>query len=525
MAFENAPITTGDDEELRDPLADRPSTSIAAPIGAVAARGFYWLAALSVVTKLIGTVTQVVLSRFVGDEEFGQIGTALTIASFIWLIQDAGLTQILIKRERHFARWCTPVFWFSILLGLIAAVLTAGSGPFAARMLHQPIFIGLMAILGLRGLLSAPSAVPVAALNNQLRFEVLAILGLAMLLLERGLMIFLTSPWVRWGAYGWIIALTIVSGSRTVLMWWYGRPPVKWQLQARRWKYFYHDSWLLTMALGFQTIAVYGDNLFLTIFRPTKVVGDYYWAYNLSLQTVILLTSNLGSVLFPTFSKLQREPERMRQGFIRAARMLTMIGVPGCFLQAALAKPIILLVFGSKWLSAAPALSVLSLGMAFGLVNYPVVGMLRAQGRFDIERTLSAVCAGIFLVAAFLGAWLGGSLSMAIAVAIYNLIAGLIFVRIGIGRNWWKIISIFLLPTVCSAYAIGLGYVLSLRINGTTRVGWMEQVAVIMLVGGIIYTISARLLMHDTWNEAMPHLRGLARRMGRFFGTGSREAI
>src|SRR6202012_3616939 len=153
----------------------------------------------------------------------------------------------------------------------------------------------------------------------------------------RGLMVFFTSPWIRWGAYGWIIALTIVSGSRTALMWWYARPKVKWQLQLHRWKYVYRDSWLLTTALGFQTITIYGYNLLLSIFRPTNVVDDYYWVYNLSLQTTMLLTSNLGGVLFPALTKLQREPERMKQAFVRAARVLTMIGVPVCFLQAALA--------------------------------------------------------------------------------------------------------------------------------------------------------------------------------------------
>ena len=250
-------------------------------------------------------------------------------------------------------------------------------------------------------------------------------------------MVLFTSPLVRWGANGFIVAMLIVSAVRTVIMWWYARPLAKMKPEVHRWKFVYRDSWLLTVKAltTFQTIVFYGDNLLLALFRPQEVVGDYFWAFNLSMQTTTLLTTNLGGVLFPALSRLQREPERMRQGFIRAARMLTMLGVPGCLLQSALARPLVVLVFGSRWLTAVPALQVLSLGMAMSLVNYPTIGFLRAQGRFHAERTLSGVCAGMFLLAALLGAILGGSLSMSIAVAIYNFVAGIMFLRIAIDRT------------------------------------------------------------------------------------------
>jgi O-antigen/teichoic acid export membrane protein len=506
------------DEELNDPLRERPMRTIAAPVGAVAARGFYWLTALSLLSKVIGTISQIVLSWFITRKDFGLIGTSTTIASFIWLINDAGLSQIMVKRQRRFALWATPTFWLSIVLGIIAAILTALSGLVAWRITHQKALLGLMLILAIRGLVAAPSAVPVAELNKDMRFRLLALMGIVFLLLERSLMILLTSPWVRWGAYGFVITVTMVTAMRTAAMWWYARSPVKMQAQFRRWKYIYRDSWLLMMAQGFQTISTYGDNMLLAIFRSQEIVGDYYWAYNFSLQTVTFLTVNLANVLFPALSKLQREPERMRQGFIRAALLLTTFGIPCCLLQAAVARPMVIFVFGTRWQTAIPALQVLSLGMAFALVNYPAVGLLRAQGRFDMERKISGICAGLFLIVAFFGAYCGGSLSMAIAVAIYNVVAGVLFLRCAMGPDWRAIAAIFVKPLVPSVLAIGLAYLLSWHMSAVDRVGCLKQVVVVTALGGVGYAIAARIMIPEAWKEGMVHLRPIWRHMGRLVG-------
>lgn len=505
--------------DLESPLGARP-TRIAAPaMGAVAARGFYWLTALSLATKALSTVTQIVLSWFMTRTDFGLVATTTTVATFVWLIQDSAYSQILIQRQRRFAVWSTAVFWLVLCLGVISAVLLVSAGAISSRVLNQPPLMWLMAIMALRGFASCVAAVPWSQLNAEMRFGLLAGLGLVLVALERGLMMLLTSPWVRWGAYGYIVALLVVSVARTILLWWYGRSKIKKGFYVRRWKYMARDGWLLTLSQTFQTITSWGDNLLLACFRPQDVVGDYYWAYNLSIQTIILLTGNITGVLFSALSRLQREPERMHNGFLRASRMVAMVGVPGCILQAALARPLAEMLFGARWLSAIPALQVLSLGMGMSLMSYPSVGFLRAQGRFATERTLSGICAAMFLVAATLGAMLGGSLSMGIAVAIYNVIAGFIYLRIALGPVWGEIFSVYLPAWLLSMPTIGLGYLLSRVIApGTGMHEWLIQIGLVIGVGVPTYTLAARWALPEVWAEMIGHLLPMMRKMGKLVG-------
>jgi hypothetical protein len=150
--------------------------------------------------------------------------------------------------------------------------------------------------------------------------------------------------------------------------------------------------------------------------------------------------------------------------------------------------------------------------MTFALVNYPAIGLLRAQGRFNTERKISGICAGLFLILAFLGAWCGGALSMAIAVAIYNVLSGILFLRCTLGPDWRQIGSIFIPPLVLSTLAIGSSYLVGLHIAINNRMGCLERISVILVITAPLYAVLVRLLMPDLWKEMLTHLRPLWRR-------------
>ena len=73
--------------------------------------------------------------------------------------------------------------------------------------------------------------------------------------------------------------------------------------------------------------------------KNTLMAGRAKTAANRSNQVLQLLTLNLASVLFPVLSKLAAEPERQVGAFLRAARVLALVGIPICLAEAVLARP------------------------------------------------------------------------------------------------------------------------------------------------------------------------------------------
>src|SRR5207302_4994338 len=135
-------------------------------------------------------------------------------------------------------------------------------------------------------------------------------------------------------------------------------------------------------------------------------------------------------------------------------RLLAILGVFACLLQAAVAAPMIQTLFRpandpNKFVAAVPVLQVISVAMALQLFNMPAQSLIQAQGRFGTLLKLAFLCAIVFF-ALVLGAaatgrtpdgqirfeWLGRALEaifrqpvnvsiiVAIAVAVYCLIIG-----------------------------------------------------------------------------------------------------
>ena len=167
-------------------------------------------------------------------------------------------------------------------------------------------------------------------------------------------------------------------------------------MYIRRWRFLIGDSGVLLLSAALGIAIAQGDYLILGKIRGQNVTGIFFFAFNLSWQTLTLLTVSLGGVLFSTLAKLQSEPERLVLAYLRAARVLAVVGVPACLMQAAVADPGIHLFFKTQWFAAIPIVQVLSFAMAVRVVGVTWVFLNGAQGRFTLQLAVNAILCAYF---------------------------------------------------------------------------------------------------------------------------------
>jgi len=252
-----------------------------------------------------------------------------------------------------------------------------------------------------------------------------------------------------------------------------------------------------------------GDYLVLGwVYEDKRVLGIYYFAFNLSLQTLVLLLPNLDAVLLPTLSKLQAQPERQRSVFMLMARAIAFFAFPICFLQAALADPGIRAVFGPKWFDAIPPFAILSIGMAFRTSGWAIHSLLPAQGRYGLYAVIHAIGAAVFLALVFTGAMIGrrsgeGAVAVAVAVSIYFALEAPIAMLLAIKPlklGFRDIVTIFVPPLILSICAIAAAVLLAQLIPAVRFRDWM-RIAVITIAGSGLFLLAAKKLMPETWNS------------------------
>jgi O-antigen/teichoic acid export membrane protein len=508
------------------------------------AHGFVWLMAQTVGSKFVGMAGQVILAWLLTPDDLGLWGSASIVMGFSGLIQQAGLRETLIHRQRTYHLWANTAFWMSAGLGLLGAVLTAIAAVPAAHFFHEPRLVGLLLFLALTAPLMSLDTVAEAKLQNQLRFGLLAAVNWGQAVGQLVLTVLFASVLPsQYKAYSFVLPRPFVAVARLVILWNAARPPVRWNPDVRRWKYMMGDSATLFTSNLFLMLQWQGDYIVLKRLYAASILGVYFLAFNLSIQTMQLFTGNLTGVLFPALSKLQGDPKRQIRAFLDATRLLALVAVPLCFLQMGLADPGVRLFFqDNKWQDAIPVLQALSVGMAFRVVASPGGSLIQAQGRFRVILITNIINAVVFLSLVTLGAlvgrqdsaslWWRPATTVGIAVAFYFAMIGPIFLYVAIrpsGGTWGDIWRVYAAPMFTSVAAIAgamlIGKLVPVAQLRGHRWGQAVRVAVILAWFMAAYVTLVRWVAPEAWRALLSRLAGLYRNRGAEIETAPVPAV
>jgi O-antigen/teichoic acid export membrane protein len=494
-----------------------PPKAAAAPLGRHTAFGFAWMLLNTFLTKGVGIVGQIVIAWFLSPHDWQLVSLTYAIAGYFSLIRDAGLQTILVQRQQHLRRWIAPVFWFSVVLGLGTAIATIAAAPLMQRIFDQPGLARLVVIVAVAGLFSSLGTVPAALSQIQLRFRLQAVLGMAGTLILQGVAMLLA---VRgFGAASYIVAFAMSNLFATVAFWIAVRPQIGLKARLRRWRLLLPSSSTLIL-LNLVTLAVVnGDYLALGLFHRAKndeSLGLFYFAFNLSWQTVILLTVNLGAVLFPAMTKLQNDRPRMLQAYLRSIRTLAVLSIPACLLQAAVTNSGFHMVFRSVYFPAIPVTQILCLGMAIRTIGLTSNTLNMAQGRYRLQLAISTVYCIIFLITMCIGAKIGAALSVAIFeagfyIVLDPIVLGLIL-RINGAQPVRELSRVFLVPLAISIVATGAGWLAGHVVRDfhdhlTMRLACLIRIVIITDVSALLYIPLLRALAPTEWNDLLSFVR------------------
>ena len=93
----------------------------------------------------------------------------------------------------------------------------------------------------------------------------------------------------------------------------------------------------------------------------TVQLGFYLLAFNLASWPVAAFSAPVRACPWPPSPRSARTPSCSRSRFGRALGLLALVTVPACVLLAALAEPLVRVVYGERWAPAATALALLVL--------------------------------------------------------------------------------------------------------------------------------------------------------------------
>ncbi|HZZ86332.1 MAG TPA: oligosaccharide flippase family protein [Anaeromyxobacteraceae bacterium] len=372
------------------------------------------MAAQSIILKVLSFGSQLVLAWLLAPRDFGIAGLGLTLAAFADLLQRSGVRDVILARPKRIHFWLSGALLMNCAVGLAGGCLLACAAPWAAARFHNPELLPILLVLAASIPLNAAVTVLQAGLEARLRFGMIAGTGFAVALMQALMSVALAT--LGWGALALIAPIPFGHVLRLMV---YGRAvqPSMSRVGIRRWPHLLNDSVVSLLGYACAALIWQGDYLILGYFQGAEQLGYYYFAFNLSLQFVLLLTGNLGSALFPALASLAQLPDRQLDAYLSATRVIAYFGVPLCLCQAALARPLYALLFAPKWANAIVLTQILCLGMSVRIVEWTSESLLKAQGRFRTFMWLTAAHGACFVALVPVTAQRGGARAVAIAVA------------------------------------------------------------------------------------------------------------
>lgn len=474
--------------------------------------GFIWLIIQTVSMRTIRMGGQIVLAYLLLPEDFGLWGMTMSVLVLALAPTERSLREVLVKRHRRFRTWATPGLWLSVMQGLFFASAMFFCAPLIADLYDEPELVGLVRIASLVPLLGSVRTVPFAKLHSAMRFDVLAMVNTTTTAVTMGLAVVLAM--FDCGAYSFIVPMPISGAVGLIMLLHFSGYRVEWRLRAKRWKYLLRDTSSRFTMILMGTFSGRSDVMAMSVFLAKHEVGVYVFAFNLSMQTMGVLITSLTNVLLPALSKLEKEPQRQRTAFLRAAQMVCLLGLSTSFLQCVLAEPLIRLVFQPQWLQSVLVLQVLSVGMAMRVSAGPSGALLAAQGRFTTQLKFEVVRTPIALLAALGAATTESIVNVALAVAAINAVFPVILCYISLqryGSPLRDVVAIYRPALMTAAVGAIPAFALSTWLTLHGHPAWLNAVASLVVMV-VLCVPTARLVAPDSSRELVQRLRSLRNR-------------
>jgi len=360
----------------------------------------------------------ILLARLLSPEDFGVIAMLYVFIGLASLFIDCGFSSALVQRQDITLTDESTVFFFNLGMGALMALALCAAAPWIATFFELPILLNLTYVMALNLFISAFGSIHNTLLTKALDFKTIMKVGMGATSCS-GLMAVLMA-W--WGFGVWSLAWqTLLSSLVTVaLLWW-------WHPWRPRWEFSLFSLSRLFRFGSFLMLSSLLDVLYTRLYAV--LIGKFFSARELGFYTradttqhlpTNVLKNVLNRVAFPVFSMAAADKAKLVRGLRKVLMAMMLINIPAMLGMMVLAEPLVLTLFGSKWLPSVPFLQVLCLAGALWPLHLVNLNVLKAQGRSDLFFRIEVIkkVVGVLLI-------LLASLHSVMAVAWSQVITGI----------------------------------------------------------------------------------------------------
>lgn len=347
-----------------------------------------WTAGSTAFNQVLVFARSLIIARLLTPDAYGLFGMATVVMYGVTILTEFNLTGVVYTlkfdsvehRDRHLnTAWTTDV----IRRAGVTAILMGASYPMSVYFRDERLFPLLLAT-SFTPFISGFINVGLVQLQKDLAFKRVVIHQQLTEILTS--IVGITIAWITRSVWALVIGLMASACAGVVLSYVLCayRPRFQFDREALAESLRFGKHMFVIGALTFVTTQF--DNIVVGRYLGAAVLGAYMLAYRLANLPVDIVSTVLGSVLFPLYAKVNQEnPKALQSMFLKIANvtstsLMLMIG-PLAFVGG----PVVRFLYGEKWEAAVPFLTILVFVGLFRGFPRGMNGLFAALRRPDVS--------------------------------------------------------------------------------------------------------------------------------------------
>lgn len=349
--------------------------------------GAVTLVASRLIARSIDLATLVILGRLLSPADFGVVAIAMAVVQIVEAVMELPLSLALVALPTRTKLHYDCVFTLQLLRGLtLATILLIVAWPLA-QIYHDNRLIWLVCALSIapasRGLINQRTV------EFALNFDFLPSLVIEVTGKLTALALAVAVAWAT-QSYWSIAIATIASPIAMVVVSYYFAPHLP-AISLKEWRTFAKYLRWTTASQALAALIWQMDQLMLGRFVDRFELGRFSMATNLAVLPTQVLIGQITSPLAVAFSSVRNDFERLKHAYHKSTVSIAAIGLPAMVWISFNAEPIVRLVLGQKWVSAAPILTWLSLTTIPPLFSGPLTPLATSLNRTNVFLRLGLI--------------------------------------------------------------------------------------------------------------------------------------
>lgn len=332
-------------------------------IGQKAVSGTIWASLDRITTMGLQFVVNMVLAWVLTPAEYGVVGVLTIFIVVSNTLIDGGFASALIQQKHPTENDYSTLFFWNVGFSMLCYLILFLIAPLVALFFKMPELCNVLRVLGLCVVASAFGQVQLIRLRKNLKFGTIAIVNLTGLIVASAISIYMA---YNGFSYWSLVAMTVSQQTTLTLLYW----------GVTRW----HPS-LSFSKNSFRTLFSYGGYLFAASilqdigknlqgviigkrFSNTQL-GYYTQASKLDQVVSYSIPQALIQVLFPVFSSIQDDRDKLCGMMETGIRVISAVIMPLLMLLVIVASPLVLWLYHEAWLGCVPYFRILCVGGIF----------------------------------------------------------------------------------------------------------------------------------------------------------------